>query len=255
MTLPSLRRPTVLLAGAALFTTPMAAAAHPDHPAEPAYEGHGDGPYDGEWIGEWQDGDHYEGEWRGTYHGDADAYGGRWTERDAWLAECRRRYDQSFGGRRDGRREVGGALVGGAIGGIAGNRIAGRGNRTVGTVVGAAVGAAAGAAVASESQRDGYYESDGYDYCESYLAQHEASYRGGYSHGYGYAVPVVMVPMQMGHQHNSGCRTIVTTEEIWEDVPVAQRSISPPAKRTVSKSVKAQRYVKSAPATKYVKGK
>jgi len=110
-----------------------------------------------------------------------------------------------------------------------GNRIAGRGNRTVGTVAGAAVGAIAGAAIDKGEDR-----ARTRDHCEAYLDDYYAQYdqgyaggapgRGGYGYpamAYGYAVPMMMVPVIMPTQQN--CTETVTYEYV--DVPVRRRHI------------------------------
>jgi uncharacterized protein YcfJ len=134
--------------------------------------------------------------------------------REDWLRECRRRTSS----RDDG---VGGALIGGAIGGLAGNRIAGHGHRTVGTVAGAAVGAVAGAAIDRAEDRGRER-----DWCETYLDDYYARYSQPAAYGYpgaagqgyvqGYAVPMMMVPVQ----RTRACRC---EEEVVEDRPAPHR--------------------------------
>lgn len=140
------------------------------------------------------------------------------AQRGEWLNECRRRY-------RSGDNGLGGAVIGGVVGGVLGNRIAGRGNRTVGTIVGAGVGAVAGAAIDRAEDR-GHEDRGRGDYCESYLDQYMASYgHGGYGHGYrphmayGYAQPMMMVPVMMVQaQAQQRCTETVVTEE-WVTIP------------------------------------
>lgn len=131
-----------------------------------------------------------------------------------WLDQCRRQYRSSDNG-------VGGALIGGAVGGLLGNRIAGRGNRLVGTVVGAGVGAVAGAAIDRADDR-----RQPRDYCESYLDYYSHA-QGGYGSGYGYAQPMMMVPMMMvpAPQQGRQCTETVTITERWVTVPGRQRYI------------------------------
>lgn len=127
-------------------------------------------------------------------------------QREDWLRECRYR----IGDRRSGAT---GAILGGVVGGVLGHEIAGRHDRTLGTVTGAAVGAVAGAAIerGTEGRRSR-------DECESMLD----SYHGGYGqagYGYGYAMPVMMVPMAMvampTHMHpKKDCKEVVTTEYV-----------------------------------------
>lgn len=136
-----------------------------------------DGSYQGEWQGTYRDaeGRTYEGEYSGTFIGDANMaphWGSRADRRDpspehfvpypddrgfdneraeelAYLEQCKK----SSG--------IGGAIVGGAIGAFAGNRIAGRGNRLGGSLIGGGVGAVAGAAI-----------DQGSDRCRKLLKQH-----------------------------------------------------------------------------------
>ena len=150
--------------------------------------------------------------------------------RAAWLDECRRRMTR----RDDG---VGGAVVGGLLGGLFGNRVAGRHHRTTGTIIGGVAGAVAGAVIdrAEDSGR-----TRGKDYCEAYLDDYYARYQAGYGYqgqAYGYAVPVMMVPVAMQPmQHHAAPRTNCTEEVVEEyvDVPVASRRIyRAPARRVV----------------------
>ncbi|MFM5906163.1 MAG: glycine zipper 2TM domain-containing protein [Novosphingobium sp.] len=129
-------------------------------------------------------------------------------QQDDWLRECRRR----IGGRHGGAT---GAILGGVVGGVLGHEVAGRRDKTLGTVAGAAVGAVAGAAIerGTSGRRDR-------DECEAMLDNHMASYqRGGYGAGYGYAVPMMMVPVTMvampANMHpKKDCKDIVTTEYV-----------------------------------------
>ena len=132
------------------------------------------------------------------------------------LDQCRRQY-------RDSDNGVGGALIGGAVGGLIGNRIAGRGHRVVGTVLGAGAGAVAGAII--DRADDGGHNSR--DYCESYLDYYSQA-----QGGYGYAQPMMMVPVMMvpGPQsQRRECTETVTTVEEWVTVPARHRTI--PARR------------------------
>ncbi|HVR90042.1 MAG TPA: glycine zipper 2TM domain-containing protein [Novosphingobium sp.] len=163
-------------------------------------------------------------EWR--EHGDQAHWqerGGWEAQRGEWLDECHRRYGSSDNG-------IGGAVIGGVVGGLLGNRIAGRGNRTAGTIIGAGVGAVAGTVIDRSEDR-----GRSRDYCESYLDQYMASYgRGGYGYGsgygygpqlaYGYAVPMMMVPMVQTQAQQPCTETVVTTEE-WVTVPGPHRYI------------------------------
>lgn len=133
-----------------------------------------------------------EGRHPGGYSPDFEA------ARQDWLEDCRHRVSDNG---------VGGAVIGGIAGGLIGNRIAGRDNRTVGTVAGAAVGAIAGAAIdkAEDRGRDR-------DDCEAFLDDYYARGPQGYpGHGYyGYAVPMVMVPVMLP---GKPCVETVTTTE------------------------------------------
>ena len=143
--------------------------------------------------------------------------------REDWLAECRRRV-----ARRDSG--LGGAAVGGLLGGLLGNRVAGRHHRTTGTVVGAVAGAAAGMAIdkAEDRGRDR-------DYCEAYLDDYYARYSQpayaghGQTYTWGYAVPMMMVPV--ARPQRPVCKETVITEEIEE--PVARRHVHRPRRHIV----------------------
>ncbi len=129
--------------------------------------------------------------------------------RQNWLAECRRNHRG-----RDRDRGLGGAAIGGVVGGVLGNRIAGEGDRVVGTIAGAAIGAAAGAAI---DRSDGAGRESVGDYCEQYLNYY--SQQGSY--GYGYAQPMMMVPVMMVQQQATSqpCTETVVTEEWVEARP------------------------------------
>lgn len=126
-----------------------------------------DGSYQGEWQGTYRDADGrvYEGEYSGTFIGDANMtphwgpqadqgarydqprypdyprYDNERAEELAYLERCRK----SSG--------IGGAVVGGVIGALAGNRIAGSGNRLAGSLIGGGLGAVAGAAIEQGTDR------------------------------------------------------------------------------------------------------
>jgi hypothetical protein len=145
--------------------------------------------------------------------------------RQAWLSECRRNHR---GRDRDGG--LGGAAIGGVVGGVIGNRVAGDGDRLIGTVAGAAVGAAAGAAI---DRADGAGRESVGDYCEQYLNYYSGGHQGGYG-SYGYAQPVMMVPVMMVQQQAAArdCVETVVTEEWVEAAPrrrVAPRRVYRPA--------------------------
>ncbi|WP_417590733.1 RcnB family protein [Parasphingorhabdus sp.] len=135
-----------------------------------------DGSYQGDWQGTYRDaeGRVYQGEYSGTFIGDANMaphWGARAdqdsrpehyapypndrrveqerSEELAYLEQCKK----SSG--------IGGAIVGGAIGAFAGNRIAGSGNRLGGSLIGGSLGAVAGAAI-----------DQGSDRCRKLLKQH-----------------------------------------------------------------------------------
>ena len=211
--------------------------------------------YSGVWMGETRfvsqeghvlmhDGDEWHGRYGDGHHArryrDAHAPGLGYTtaQRDQWLAECRYLMAGS-GGYYDSGYDRGpdGALIGGVLGavagGVAGNRIA-DGDRLLGTVVGAGLGGVAGAAIgdALDDEGDGYY--DGMDreelwaarYCEAYLQRHEMGA------GYGYAQPVMMVPVRMsGHGHHArncgpcGEEAVIVEEEIVEIERPAPRPV------------------------------
>jgi uncharacterized protein YcfJ len=121
-------------------------------------------------------------QWQGGWQG---GYVGQNLDRETWLRECRRRL---------GDNGVGGAVIGGVLGGVAGNVIGGRGNRVLGTVVGAAAGAVAGAAI-DKGEDKGRVQ----DRCEAMLANPapQGYAPGAYGAAYGYAVPVMWVPVMM----------------------------------------------------------
>lgn len=148
------------------------------------------------------------------------ARGGWDQQRDAWLTECRRRLSDNG---------VGGAVIGGLIGGVAGHEIAGRGDKVIGTVAGAAVGAIAGAAIDKAEDR-----GRNRDRCEAMLQGYgtqQQGYGNGYStaYGYGYAVPMMMVPVMMVPAPRRECKEVVTTEYVTEyvTVPTRHRYIKP----------------------------
>ncbi len=154
-------------------------------------------------------------------------------QRDRWLADCRQRY---------GDNGVGGALIGGVAGGLLGRGIAGRGNRTVGTVAGAAVGAVAGAVIDRAEDRDRVA-----DRCEqmlngngpnAYAPGSQPGYGPGYGHqAYGYAMPMMMVPVMMMSvpAQKQDCKETETVEYVT-------------SYHTVYRKVRAVRY---APAPQY----
>ena len=146
-----------------------------------AYPGHWGGPF-GMWYGGWQpqmvvnvpNAPPPPAQWQGAYEGQN-------LDRETWLRECRRRL---------GDNGVGGAVIGGVLGGVAGNVIGGRGNRVLGTVAGAAVGAVAGAAI-DKAEDKGRVQ----DRCEAMLANPAPT--GAMPGAYGYAVPMMWVPVMM----------------------------------------------------------
>ena len=165
---------------------------------------------------------------------------GRWGEhwermRGDWLEQCRERtgwrvayHDDWRGNRHDDG--LGGALIGGLAGGVIGNRVAGKGDRLVGTVIGAAAGAAVGVAIDKAEDRGhdhgydrGYDDDRRGDYCEQYFDYYtQASH-----YGWGYAQPMMMVPvmaMSQGDRHGKECTETVVTEE-WVTVPQRRRVI------------------------------
>lgn len=133
-------------------------------------------------------------------------------DRDSWLRECRRRL---------GDNGVGGALIGGVVGGVAGNVIAGHGDKLVGTVAGAAVGALAGRALdkAEDAPR-------ARDRCEAML-EGGPGYAPYGSAGYGYGMPVMMVPVPQGAPGigPGQCKKTVTTTTEYVDAPRRSRYI------------------------------
>ncbi|MBC2670067.1 glycine zipper 2TM domain-containing protein [Novosphingobium piscinae] len=151
--------------------------------------------------------------WSGAAPGYAPGgYEGATLDRESWLRECRRRL---------GDNGVGGAVIGGVLGGVAGNVIGGRGNRVLGTVAGAAVGAVAGAVV-DKAEDKGRVQ----DRCEAMLAQ-PAPGPGGPAMAYGYAVPVMWVPVMMMPQPAAAGATkrTVVTEVRYETVGRSHRAI------------------------------
>lgn len=141
-------------------------------------------------------------------------------------------------------------MIGGVAGGVIGNRIAGRGNRTVGTIAGAAVGAIAGAAIDKAEDRgrsrdeceaylDDYYaryNGGGYaqpGYGEGYYDQ--PSYRGHPAYGYGYAAPMMMVPVMV--QPQKPCVETVTTTQY----------VTRPARRTIRRAPRPDKRIRIAP--------
>lgn len=119
-------------------------------------------------------------------------------DREAWLAECRRRiapqavYDDGDDG------ALIGAVAGAAVGGLAGNRIAGRGNRTAGTLVGAGLGALGGAVAGRALDRGERAPEvdDSQQRCETYLDGYMASARSGGLHGqYSQSGQYMLVPV------------------------------------------------------------
>ena len=132
---------------------------------------------------------------------------GAWArQREDWLVECRRR----IGGNRSGTTS---AVLGGVVGGVLGHEVAGRGNRAIGTIAGAAVGAVAGAAIERGTQGRRYR-----DECESMLENSQGGYGPGYQQQtYGYAVPMMMVPVtmvSMPMHPKKDCHEHVTTEYV-----------------------------------------
>lgn len=127
-----------------------------------------DGSYQGEWQGTYRDADGrvYEGEYSGTFIGDANMspHWGSGAERQAG-SDRYAPYPDDRGYDRQRSEElaylehckkssgIGGAVVGGAVGALAGNRIAGRGNRLAGSLIGGGLGAVAGAAIEQGTDR------------------------------------------------------------------------------------------------------
>jgi hypothetical protein len=164
----------------------------------------------------------------------------RWeADRAAWLDECRARMDErddwSDGYRRKRSSGLAGAAIGGVAGGLIGRGIAGSGDKALGTVAGAVAGAAAGAVIerAASSGHD-RHERRSYsgDYCEQYFNYY--TQQGWGQHGYGYAAPMMMVPVMLmqGHGRGKDCKETVVTEE-WVTVrqPPRVRTIRVPDKR------------------------
>lgn len=137
--------------------------------------------------------------------------------RDAWLADCRARYDA-----QDGRRDGGvvGGLLGAAAGGLIGNRVA-DGERLAGTLIGAGVGGLAGLAIGTAigAAVDGDRAED---YCEAWLER----YPPGYAHAPAYPVPA---PPPYGYDypayygHGCACTPAVTYMPVLLAVP--QRAV------------------------------
>lgn len=157
--------------------------------------------------------------------------------REDWLVECRRRAADNG---------LGGALIGGLAGGVVGNRVAGKGDRTIGTVAGAAIGAVAGAAIDKEEDR-GRVRDD----CEAYLDSYQPGPHGhpgyapghGYGYGYGYpaaygyygyAVPMVMVPVMLPKQD-------CIEEEVIEEY------VTVPARRHIRRAPARDKRIRIAP--------
>jgi len=139
-------------------------------------------------------------------------------DREEWLRQCRRRL---------GDNGVGGAVIGGVVGGVAGNVIAGQGSRVLGTVAGAAVGAVAGAAIdkAEDAHRT-------HDRCEAMLEVpgYGAPGYGQAAYGYGYGVPMMLVPVTMTaapprQGARGACKETVVTEEYVTTEPRRTRLI------------------------------
>ncbi len=217
-----------------------------------------DAAYRGVWVGETrfisEDGPilaHDGNSWRADrdagrdrrHYTNAHAPGLGYTtaQRNQWLAECR--YVMADGGGySDARydREPDGALIGGLLGavagGIAGNRIADD-NRLLGTVVGAGVGGLAGAAIGDAIDGDGVDDYEDMEreelwaarYCEAYLARHEM----GAGYHYGYAQPMMMVPVRMGGHHGRRCRRCGEEVVIEEEIIEVDRPAPRPARRVI----------------------
>lgn len=257
----SIRFAASAVVGAALFAAVSAQAQEVAPPLPPVDTYIEDGAsWDTEY--EFEDGDVYMGESEVIYPGHSPIRQSLSAEeRDAWLAECRARYED------DG---LGGALIGGVVGGVAGNRIAGEGNRTIGTAVGAVAGAAVGAAI-DKAEDNGALEA-----CEAELAQYESdlAYGHGPHHGgphqdhmmagehpcpsacgQAYPYPVMWVPVRYFpvHRHGPGCgheREVVEWETVWveedvvvtKEVPITRKVIETktvPVKATPVKATKA----------------
>lgn len=192
------------------------ALAHGDHAGRPQMLPHWGGPF-GAWYGGWQTPTVIERGGREQVEADDEA-GPPPQDRETWLRQCRRRL---------GDNGVGGAVIGGVVGGVAGNVIAGRGNRVLGTVAGAAVGAIAGAAI--DKAEDAHRL---HDRCEAMLdnwVPGVAGYPAGAAYGYGYGVPVMLVPVTMvagaAPAARGPCKETVVTEEIVTVVPRHSRLI------------------------------
>ena len=144
------------------------------------------------------------------------AYQGDPRAREAWLAECRNRTADYYGGGRNNGGIIG-ALVGGLAGGIIGNRIDDGPDRAGGTiggaVLGGVVGAVAGNAIGKASRRS---RSGDYDYCEAYFEDYYRHYsQTQYAPAPAYYAPVA--PRRA---------TAPCTEEVVEEyVPVRSRVI------------------------------
>lgn len=167
---------SVLMDDDRVIATPSGA-----HGGSSIYQGDWDGSYreDGSYQGDWQgtyrdaEGKTYEGQYSGTFIGDANSsqVGVSYVDGPHWSSEGPVR-ENSYQApprqseRYDDRDEelaylerckkssgIGGAVVGGAIGALAGNRIAGRGNRLGGSLIGGGVGALAGAAIDQGTDR------------------------------------------------------------------------------------------------------
>ncbi|MXO60508.1 hypothetical protein GRI89_13260 [Altererythrobacter salegens] len=162
-------------------------------------------------------------------------------QREAWLADCRRRYY--------GEKKKSGGLIGGLLGaiggGIAGHEVTnGSSHRRLGgTLIGAGVGgllgAAIGSAIGAASDRDDI------DECEAYLNNYTGGYGPGpaygpYGYGYtGYVTVMVPVATQATYTYSAPTRreTQYVTEEIVEEKVVVPQT----------------KYVRTAPATKTTK--
>lgn len=174
---------------------------------------HWGGPF-GAWYGGWQAPTVIET--GGRAEADAEDAGPPPQDRETWLRQCRRRL---------GDNGVGGAVIGGVVGGVAGNVIAGQGDKVLGTVAGAAVGALAGRAI--DKAEDAHRV---HDRCEAMLDNYvpgASGYPAGY--GYGYGVPVMLVPVAMvagaAPAARGPCKETVVTEEIVTEVPRRSRLI------------------------------
>jgi len=182
------------------------------HGARPQMLPHWGGPF-GAWYGGWQAPTVIETGGQAVAEEEA---GPPPQDREAWLQQCRRRL---------GDNGVGGAVIGGVVGGVAGNVIAGHGDKVLGTVAGAAVGALAGRAI--DKAEDAHRL---HDRCEAMLDNYvpgAAGYPAAY--GYGYGVPVMLVPVTMmggaAPAARGPCKETVVTEEIVTEVPRRSRLI------------------------------